>query len=161
MEGRELRLAEYAQGWEGDLEHPDHPRAHERRHSRSLTCSDSAHFSQHKGFKLRQLKKKKKIQLLIWKREGRGEAQCRGEENPAILPFQAAPRADRGGGHGLLQELRMDVCGGSPGSHPPPANQPLEKTPRFPLSESLPRGSTPWKTFQVSPLPAPSLPLRP
>ena len=60
VEGREPLLAAYAQGWEGDLEHPDHPLAHERRHSRSLTCSDSVHFSQHKGFKLRQLKKKKK-----------------------------------------------------------------------------------------------------
>ena len=55
----------------------------------------------------------------------------------------------------------MDICGGSPGSHPPPANQPLEKSPRFPLSESLPRGSTPWNTFQVSPHPVPSLPRRP
>lgn len=45
----------------------------------------------------------------------------------------------------------MDICGGSPGSQPPPANHPSGKDTPLPLSESLPRGFTPWNTFQVSP----------
>lgn len=95
MEGREPRLAAYAQGWEGDLEHPDHPRAHERRHSRSLTCSDSAHFSQHKGFKLRQLKKKKKNPTLDLeeRREGRGSVSGRGKSCHPTFPGGSSSRS--------------------------------------------------------------------
>ena len=137
------------------------PRTRTQTHTRSLTRSDSAHFPQNNGFKLRQLKKKKIPTLdLEERREGRGSVSWKGKSCQSHLS-RRLPESIVVEGMGFSRSSRLDICGGNPGSHPPPANQPLENAPRFPLSEPLPRGSTPCNTFQVSPHRLPSLLPRP
>jgi len=45
----------------------------------------------------------------------------------------------------------MDICGGSPGSHPPPANQPLEKTPASHSPNPFPAAPLPETLFKFLP----------
>lgn len=125
--------------WEGDLEHPNHRRTH----APSLTHNASTHFSQNIRFKLRQLKKKE-FQLLIWKREGWGEALCHGEKNHASSIFLVGSRIDPGGRRGFLQDLQLGHWWGQ--RWQPSPHLPINLWEMHPTSLSL-------NPFPVAPLP--------
>lgn len=112
-------------------------------HPRLLTHNASTHFSQNIRFKLRQLKKKE-FQLLIWKREGWGEALCHGEKNHASSIFLVGSRIDLRGRRGFLQDLQLGHWWGQ--RWQPSPHLPINLWEMHPTSLSL-------NPFPVAPLP--------
>lgn len=86
------------------------------------------------------------------RQEGGERISVERERNPANSTF-LAPQVHGGGGHGVSfpRSSRLDICVGSTGGHPPPANQPLENAPLFQLPEPLPAAPLPGTLFKFLP----------